>query len=86
MKKATKQVIIVISKSFPFHLGVLICACNPITWRLRQEAHELKASLSYIARPYLKKTESPSTPSPGDPFSFVYVSCPYIDDVTVTFL
>jgi hypothetical protein len=27
----------------------------PALWRLRQENHEFKVSLSYIVRPYLKK-------------------------------
>jgi hypothetical protein len=35
--------------------GMVVRACNPSTWKLRQEDQKFKVSLGYIVRPCLKK-------------------------------
>jgi hypothetical protein len=39
--------------------GMAVHSCNPNTWKMRQEDHEYKNNLGYIARPCLKKKKVP---------------------------
>jgi hypothetical protein len=37
--------------------GLVVQACNPSTWRWRQEDPNLEVTLGYMVRPCLKKTK-----------------------------